>query len=150
MSKYKSLQLAGFAPLLGMKGVRFIDIQFGPPTHIEPERDAALKAGLPVAERIPSLDPWQDIDGLAALMVAADLVITVSNTNAHIAGALGVPVWNIVPKTQGRMWFHFSGFDTSPWYPSMKLINHRWGDDMGPMVESLMLEVERLKLSAVA
>jgi len=45
----------------------------------------------------------------------------VSNTTAHIAGALGVPCWIMVPAGHGRFWYWFLDRDNSPWYPSVRL-----------------------------
>jgi hypothetical protein len=64
------------------------------------------------------LDLFSDIDGLAALICACDLVITVSNTTAHLAGALGVPVWVMVPGGNGKLWYWGGGQGGSPWYPA--------------------------------
>ena len=50
------------------------------------------------------LDTYADIDGLAALMSNLDLVISVDNTTVHLAGALGVPVWVLLPCGPERRW----------------------------------------------
>jgi Flp pilus assembly protein TadD len=67
------------------------------------------------------VDVTKDIDGLAALISELDLVITTSNTTAHLAGALGVPVWCLAPLGVARLWYWFNPGFISPWYPNMKL-----------------------------
>jgi hypothetical protein len=53
-----------------------------------------------------------------------DLIITVSNSTAHLAGALGIPVWTMTPLGAGRIWYWFTEGDESPWYPAMRLFRH--------------------------
>lgn len=134
LARFKSLPLAGFAPLLRTPDTVFVDLQFGP---ADGDRKSVAEAGLPVPHRIPSLDTWNDMDGLAACMCACDEIITVSNTNAHIAGALGLKVTNVIPKTTGCMWFWFENREDSPWYPSMRVVRHRWGDPLDSLIETL-------------
>ena len=63
----------------------------------------------------------QDIDGLAALITACDLVVTVSNTTAHLAGALGKETYVLVPFGQARMWYRFHDRTDNPFYPDIKI-----------------------------
>ena len=60
-------------------------------------------------------DPWQ----AARTMRALDLVISVDSFPAHLAGALGVPVWTLLPAPADWRWME--GRADSPWYPSMRL-----------------------------
>ena len=62
-----------------------------------------------------------DIDALASLICACDIVVTVSNTTAHLAGALGKETYLLVPSGRGRMWCWFRDRDDSPFYPRMRL-----------------------------
>lgn len=66
-----------------------------------------------------TIDLRQDVDGVAALLTAVDLLISVDNSTAHLAGALGVPVWNLLPYAGEWRWF--SDDKRSIWYPSMRL-----------------------------
>ncbi len=70
---------------------------------------------------IDDLDVTHDLDGLAALIAALDLVITTSNTTAHLAGALGVPTWVLVPRGPAQLWYWFDGDEKSLWYPHVTL-----------------------------
>lgn len=69
----------------------------------------------------PGVDVTRDIDGLGAFLTSLDLLITTSNTTAHLAGALGLPVWCLVPNGPGRLWYWFDGEQSSLWYPAMTL-----------------------------
>ena len=113
----KSTVLVAWTPLLRVPGISFIDLQYGDTAR---ERAALEREGLQIAH-LDDVDLYQDVDGLAALCAACDLVITVSNVTAHVAGALGKPVWLLAPRARGRLWYWFAGRSDSPWYPSMRI-----------------------------
>ena len=84
----------------------------------------SLQHGVEIEEpRLPGLRAFpgvtQDLDELAALMGALDLVISVANTNVHLAGALGRPVWVLVSNRPE--WRYGASGDCMPWYPSSRL-----------------------------
>ena len=113
--------------MLQVPGARFVDLQYGDTGH---ER-AALPSGSRI-EHLPDLDLFHDLEGLAALCAACDLVITASNVTAHVAGALGRPVWLVAPTGNGRIWYWFADRRDSPWYPSMRVFSqHAPGDWTG-------------------
>ena len=62
---------------------------------------------------------WRPIDLTAAIVAELDLVITVDSMLAHLAGALGRPVWTLLPFAADWRWM--TGRDDSPWYPTMRL-----------------------------
>ncbi len=127
----KSSPLADWEALLKTPGCRFVDLQYGDTAQ---EREAAGRQGLSLA-RMEEVDLLNDIEGLAALCGACDLVITVSNVTAHVAGALGKPVWLLAPAAYGRFWYWFPGRDDSPWYPSMRLFTQRSAGDWRETLE---------------
>ena len=68
-----------------------------------------------------------DLDGLAALIAACDLVLAMDNQVAHLAGSLGRPIWTMLPNRNAARWYWFSQHQPKPtkfsrWYPSMRLI----------------------------
>ncbi|MHB1205235.1 MAG: tetratricopeptide repeat protein [Rhodospirillaceae bacterium] len=135
----KSTTLAQWAPILRTPNCKFVDLQYGDTA----EERAALTRDFGITiEHIDGLDLKDDMEGLAALTAACDLVTTVSNTTAHMAGAVGVPVWTLIASGIGKFWYW--GFDgpTTVWYPSASLIRQ-------PADESwegtLQIVAERLK-----
>ncbi|MDE0811595.1 MAG: hypothetical protein OSB69_20085, partial [Alphaproteobacteria bacterium] len=73
------------------------------------------------------VDTACDLDGLAALVLACDLVLSVDKPAAHLAGALGQSVWTLLPDRRMARWYWFSGHLPRPiklarWYPSMRLV----------------------------
>ena len=132
IGEHKSARLREFEPILTLPGIKFVDLQYG---DTREERNAV--AGLTGADvvHVNGLDNYQDIDGLAALISACDAVVTVSNTTAHIAGALGKPTYVMLPYAQGNLWYWHSDRDYSPWYPAVRIFRqHAPGDWDGVML----------------
>jgi tetratricopeptide (TPR) repeat protein len=132
----KSTALAAWAPLLRVPGLSLIDLQYGDTAR---ERAAVESLQHIRLAHLDDVDLYHDLDGLAALCAACDLVITVSNVTAHVAGALGTPVWLLAPRARGRLWYWFSGRKDSPWYPSMRIYSQPGLGDW----EGLFSEVAR-------
>jgi Flp pilus assembly protein TadD len=139
----KSTALADWAEILRTPGCRFVDLQYG---DTAAER-AALTRDLGLTlEHVEGLDLRDDLDGLAALISACDLVVTVSNTTAHVAGALGVPVWIFVAAGGGKLWYWGTeDVEVPVWYPSARIIRQKRGE---PWNVSLQLAAQRLAGSA--
>ena len=106
-------------PLAAVPGVALHVLQRGP----------ALADALahPTVGRVSGSD---DVLEAARVMRALDLVVTVDSFPAHLAGALGVPVWTLLPHAGDWRWM--DGRDDSPWYPTMRLFRQtRPGDWAG-------------------
>ena len=74
--------------------------------------------------QLTNLDPEiKDLTDLAALLEALDLLITVDTAPAHLAGALGWPVWTMIPHACDWRWMLKRA--DSPWYPTMCLFRCR-------------------------
>lgn len=126
----KSLPLAMLQPVLQVPNVDFIDLQYGDTTG---ER-AALECQMGVAiRRLDDIDNKNDIDALAALISACDLVITVSNSTAHLAAALGKPVIILLAHHTPLWYWHLDSL-TSPWYPTATLLRQPAPGDWHPVV----------------
>jgi hypothetical protein len=84
-------------------------------------------------------DDLTDFGETAALMQSLDLVVTVDTSIAHLAGALGRPVWILVPKAADWRWM--LGRDDSPWYPSARLFRQQkpgaWDEPIGKLCAAL-------------
>jgi tetratricopeptide (TPR) repeat protein len=129
----KSTALAAWTPLLRTPGLSFVDLQYGDTARERARIERLLEIRV---IHLDDVDLYGDLDGLAALCAACDLVITVSNVTAHVAGALGKPVWLLAPRARGRLWYWFDGRKDSPWYPSMRIYSqHTLGDWQGVFEE---------------
>jgi len=71
----------------------------------------------------------------AAVMQQLDLVITVDTSIAHLAGALGVPVWVILPHTSDWRWM--LNRTNSPWYPTMQLFRQPQPGDWQSVIQTI-------------
>ena len=82
------------------------------------------------------IDKFNDLESLAALISNCDLVITVSNVNAHFAGALGIKTLLITPFNYGRLWY-WSDKNYSKWYPSVKIFRQKEQNSWKKTLEEL-------------
>jgi len=82
-----------------------------------------------------------DIGELAAAMGALDLVITIDSMAAHLAGALGVPVWTLLPYRADWRWM--DGRNDSPWYPTMRLFRQPSPGDWQSVVTRITCELRK-------
>jgi Flp pilus assembly protein TadD len=94
----------------------------------------------PDLELRPLLRPLVDFEETAALIANLDLVITVDTAVAHLAGALGRPVWILLPYAADWRWL--TGRDDSPWYPSAKLFRQRRPGDWGEVMDRVRKALE--------
>lgn len=118
IGKYKSISLEQMLMPLAADKLHFVNLQYGDTTV---ER-AALQAQHGIAlQNVDEVDNFNDIDGLAALIQACDVVITTSNTTAHLAGALGKETLLLLPFGKGKLWYWIEHEGKNPWYPSISL-----------------------------
>jgi tetratricopeptide (TPR) repeat protein len=140
--RHRSVPLHRFLPLAEIQGVRLVSLQHGP--GVEQLRAACGRiAVLDLSEaRDRSAGAFQDD---AAMIAGLDLVITVDTAIAHLAGALGAPVWVALAKVVDWRWLHER--DDSPWYPTMRLFRQRRLGDWEPVFERMAEALRRLVAS---
>jgi ADP-heptose:LPS heptosyltransferase len=110
--RWRSPRLASMAPLFQVPGVRFVALQMGPGR-------ADLETN-PLPSNVLDLGPEiTDFADTAAIMAGLDLVVTSCTAPLHLAGALGVPTWAVIPFAPHFLW-QLDRSD-SPWYPSLRL-----------------------------
>jgi len=131
----RDIPLTCFESLSRMDDVRLISLQKGPGT----EQLAALPGVETLGE---DFDPGPDafLDS-AAVMDCLDLVITLDSALAHLAGALGRPVW--VALKQVPDWRWFLDRSDSPWYPSMRLFRQKTEGDWSSVFAAMESQVRR-------
>jgi hypothetical protein len=116
----RSVPLERFLPLVGTGPAAFVSLQ-----KPMPDRDKALISQFPGMTDI-SLD-LVDFGETAAVIDNLDLVITVDTSMGHLTGALGKPVWIMIPKAADWRWL--LDRDDTPWYPTARLFRQeRPGD----------------------
>jgi len=107
----RSVPLHELAPLFGTQGVAWHSLlrNSDPMTQVFP-------AGIPVVHHG---DMIHDFGDSSALLENLDLLISVDTAPAHLGGALGIPVWLMLPFNPDWRWL--LGREDSPWYPTMRL-----------------------------
>jgi tetratricopeptide (TPR) repeat protein len=120
----RSAPLSVFGPLLA-EPVQFISLQ----KDYRPE-DEALLGAYPGVLRFE--DELKDFADTAALIACCDLVITVDTAVAHLTGALGKPVWLLLPRYCDWRWMNDR--EDSPWYPTATLFRQTWFGDWSALI----------------
>jgi hypothetical protein len=110
--RQRSVSLVSFEPLARLDGVRLFSLQKGPGV----EQLAGAQERFPVVDLGSQFQTFQDT---AAVLQRLDLVISIDSAVAHCAGALGVPVWVLLPFCPDWRWL--LDREDSPWYPTMRL-----------------------------
>jgi hypothetical protein len=126
--RQRSLKLAQLLPLADLPGIEFFSLQKG-------TESCQL---LPLAEQWKILDSTHELNDFAdtaALISQLDLVISVDTALAHLTGALGKPVWVLLPFAPDWRWM--LGRADSPWYPTMRLFRQPALDDWASAIEEL-------------
>jgi len=133
----RSVDVRLLAPLLGVPGTSFASLQFGP-RAADVEKLAgtrAPKSARGANEGAAIEDLSAEIAGFlepAGAIAALDLVITVDSSAAHLAGALGGPVWLLLPWVSDWRWMRER--EDNPWYPNMRLFRQREGEDWSHVI----------------
>ena len=121
----RGIGLAQCLPLFQVPEVRWYSLQVG-----ERAADLARLAPSAAINLAPGLTDFAET---AAAIANLDLVITTDTAVAHIAGALGKPVWILLMFAADWRWLR--GRDDSPWYPSARLFRQRWPGDWSGAID---------------
>lgn len=111
----RSIRLQDWKEILKFK-VHFINLQYG--DCVQEIEQLKIEQGVHI-HSWDDADPLIDLDNFAAQISELDLVISVDNSTVHFAGAVGTPVWVLLPLLSNYRWMQDR--DDSPWYPTMKL-----------------------------
>jgi Tfp pilus assembly protein PilF len=131
--RYRSIRLVALTPLWQVAGVRFISLQKGAAAA----EWAELPAGLDSVNLGPELTDFTDT---AAVISELDLVLCVDTAVAHLAGALGKPVWLLVAQPADFRWLERR--EDSPWYPTMRLFRQSRRGDWDEVIERVKVALQ--------
>lgn len=135
-AEMRSLTFGQCLPWLAAPNRQFVCLQRG---DCGEEMAAAKQVGVDFAWWPQALE---DTNELAALIAALDLVISVDNTTAHLAGALGQRCWVLLPKPAD--WRYGWEGETMPWYPSLRLFRQTRPGDWETAIGAVTADLERL------
>ncbi len=133
----RSTTLAQWQDIFSIPGLALINLQYG--DFRDELRDAERNLGITIHDW-KEVDPLKDLDHFAALIAALDLVISVDNSTVHLAGALGRPVWTLLPFMPDWRWMLER--EDSPWYPTMRLFRQRSPGQWQPVFERVAHELK--------
>ena len=118
----KSLNLKDFKNIFSLTDCDIFNLQYG---MVEDEINSFNNTAKNKLLSIDGLDLKNDFEGIASLLKSLDVFISVSNSTAHLAGALGVKTILIKPKNFAVFHYWNQKTDNTPWYPSVKLIDKK-------------------------
>jgi Glycosyltransferase family 9 (heptosyltransferase) len=138
VDKGRSIPLRCFAPLCRIPGLRLISLQ----KNYGIEQLADLPSGMRVETLGAEFDPGPDafLD-TAAVMMNLDLVVSTDTGAAHLAGALGLPVWIVLRHVPDWRWM--IDREDTPWYPTARLFRQTRHGDWDEVFERIAGELAR-------
>jgi tetratricopeptide (TPR) repeat protein len=129
--------LAWFAPLAGIEGLKIYGLQKGPAA------DLLETEGLPKDMRMDNLGRrLDDFSDTAAAVENLDLIVSIDTSVAHLAGAMGQPVYLLLPEVPDWRWMLER--EDSPWYPTLRLFRQEKAGDWGPPLTRIARRLETL------
>ena len=126
----RSIPLESLAPLREVPDVQWISLQIGAPAPQPPISLVDISAQI------------ADFADTAALMANLDLIVTIDTAVAHLAGALGLHVWTLLPFAPDWRWM--LGLEKNAWYPTMRLFRQPRPGDWGNVLKRIAAELNSL------
>ena len=129
------MNLSQLQPLLDVEGIRFYNLQAGEPvTQID-----AFGLRSRITDHMPHVKDFLDT---AAFVENLDLVITVDTSVAHLAGALGKPVW--ILSRYDACWRWLQNRRQNPWYPTVRVFGQAVMGNWNAVIDSVTCELSKL------
>lgn len=132
----RSMRLKTMLPLLERPGFAWISLQ----KNGAEEQIAALPAQVRVLD---GSSQETDLAETAALIETLDMVVTTDTCIAHLAGAMGKPVWILLPHMSDWRWMQ--EIETTPWYPTARLLRQRREGDWSDVLERAAAAIEEYR-----
>ncbi|SAK40064.1 tetratricopeptide repeat protein [Caballeronia temeraria] len=128
LDEERSVKLDQFVGPLRVPGITFVSLQKGP-------AEAQLRQLPEELRPVDMMSGVTDFADTAAIIANLDLVVSVDTAVAHLAGALGKPVW--IMSRVGGDWRWLLGREDSPWYPSARIFRQKRTGDWTDVVERI-------------
>ncbi|MEP6834008.1 MAG: tetratricopeptide repeat-containing glycosyltransferase family protein [Gemmatimonas sp.] len=131
----RSLKLEALRPLFNVPGIEWFSLQKGDgaETQLEPFNELSVAQAQPTVAALGPL--FSNFEDTAHAVSRLDVVITVDTSVAHLAGAMNVPVWMLIPFVPDWRW-QIKRND-SPWYPSAQLFRQTQAGNWTTVVTAL-------------
>jgi hypothetical protein len=136
----KSIELELLLPIFKMNNISFVNLQYG---DVKNEIDQFNISNELNIHNCNEIDNFNDLDGHASLIHACDFVVTVSNTTAHISGALGKKTYLMCSKGKGQLWYWSNQVNgRSMWYPSIDIYQQKIADQWTEVIDEIKNAIE--------
>lgn len=136
----KSIPILSLAPLLSMKGINFVNLQYG---DVKDEI-SLVRNNLGVhIQKIEDINLYDDIDGLMYILGVCNIVVTTSNSTAHVAGALGKETLLLLSCGSSRFWYWHDIDGVSLWYPSIRVFKQKKPGDWSTPIAAVKAYLEK-------
>lgn len=139
-NKEKNISLNQLSKILTLDNFEFINLQYG---NTSKERKLFEKKFNVKITNYEDLDLTNDFESQAALIKSCDLIITISNTIAHLAGSLGTPTYLLLSKFP--LWWWFTNRSNSLWYNNVKLFRQSKDGEWKDVVNNIYKKLSKLK-----
>ena len=137
----KSIELEDLLPLINIDHIAFVSLQYG---DVKEQIINFNKKNNLFLQECLTVDNFYDLDGHAALIEACDFVITISNTTAHMAGAIGKETYLMCPYGKGLLWYWSNQKNgSSLWYPSIKIYKQNAPSQWLDVIQRIKLVIEK-------
>lgn len=145
----RDVPLTDLVSALSRQGVLLINLQYG---ELAEDLQTLRESGIGEVHQYPGLDTHNDIDGVAALAQACDLVVTIGNTVAHVAGAIGKRTFVLLPSPGVRAsanrvmpgWRWLADGNTSIWYRTIRIFRCNQGEGWSGVLNDLSCACDEL------
>ena len=140
MGENKSINYKDLIPIFKIQNTSFIDLEY---MNSEQDKKNIYQMTGKKIHRINEIDYYENIVGVSSIINACDLIITCSNVNAHISGALGKKTFLLLPSGKGRLLNWSSEKNYSIWYPSVRIFQQIKSDDWFDPINKIEKEIEK-------
>ena len=138
MGSEKSIHYKTLLPIFKLKNISFIDLEY---QNSEADKKNIYQMSGKKIQRINEIDYYNDFLGVSSIINACDLIITCSNVNAHISGALSKKTFLLLPLGKGRLLNWSSENDISLWYPSISIFQQKKPGDWDVPIKRVREEI---------
>ena len=133
---FRNIDLNQLLPILNFSNYNFFNLQFG---SFDKELLEFNKKNNIEIHSVNDIDTYEDIEGLACIINSMDFVITIQNTVAHLAGALGKKTFLILAKNHRWQW----GLkETVNWYPNIKIYRQKYFHDWSDPIKRIFNDIK--------
>ena len=135
----KSIRLDELVPILNLDKTHTVNLQYG---DVQSEIEALNQFHKISINSFSSIDKYDDIDSLVALIDSCSYIVTTSNTTAHLSGALGKETLLLLPFSVGKFWYWHHQEGRSIWYPSVRIFQQKQDGDWSEPIKQIKTLLE--------